>query len=157
MADVTSTLDELFADGLQDQEFQEIYRRQKPLYDLVAEFINRRTDLGLTQKDLAKLANTFQSRISKIESGKHDFRLSTIIQIAEALQTEVLVRLVPFGEEIEKESEKNTITTEEFYNMINKQIVNSGVSNSSGVFEEPVLNTDWSSSVPELNRDMEAV
>ena len=111
MAYVTSTLDELFANDLQDQEFQEIYRRQKPLYDLVAEIISRRLELGLTQKDLAKLAKTFQSRVSKIESGKHDFRLSTIVRIAEALETEVSIRLIPF----EEARKKNEFTTEDLY------------------------------------------
>jgi transcriptional regulator with XRE-family HTH domain len=95
---VTVSLDELFKEDLQDQEFQKVYRQQKPYYDLVSDIINRRIDLNLTQEDLAKRANTYQSRISKIESGEHDFRLSTIIQVAEALNTELSIELKPFEE-----------------------------------------------------------
>lgn len=154
MAYVTSTLDELFANDLQDQEFQEIYRRQKPLYDLVAEIISRRLKLGLTQKDLAKLAKTFQSRVSKIESGEHDFRISTIVRIAEALETEVSIRLIPF----EEARNKDQFTTEDFYKIINSQMGSKLPSVSySGDFEEPALSTEWSSSVPESNLAMEEV
>ena len=154
MAYVTSTLDELFANDLQDQEFQEIYRRQKPLYDLVAEIISRRLELGLTQKDLAKLAKTFQSRISKIESGEHDFRLSTIVRIAEALETEVSIRLIPF----EEARNKIQFTTEDFYKVINSQIASRIPSDSySGDPEEQVLNTEWGGSVLESNLVMEEV
>jgi len=77
-----------------DEEFKKADRRIKPYYELVTQIIHRRNELGLTQKDLAERANTHQSRVSKIESAEHDIRLSTLIQIAEALDTEVMIRLV---------------------------------------------------------------
>ncbi|MBN2549400.1 MAG: helix-turn-helix transcriptional regulator [Anaerolineales bacterium] len=77
-------------------EYRKQKRMTKPYYDLVVEIIQRRNALGMTQKDLAEKAKTFQSRVSKIESAEHDIRLSTLIQIAEALQTEVVIRLAPF-------------------------------------------------------------
>ncbi len=92
----TLSLDEVFEEDLLNEDFQKEDRLIKPYYDLVADIVNRRSTLGITQKELAKRANTFQSRISKIESGEHDFRLSTIIQIAEALETEVMIQLMPF-------------------------------------------------------------
>ncbi|MFH1928294.1 MAG: hypothetical protein ABIK79_09025, partial [Chloroflexota bacterium] len=104
--------------------------------------------------DLAKLAKTFQSRVSKIESGEHDFRLSSIVRIAEALETEVSIRLIPF----EEARKKVQFTTEEFYKIINSQIASGIPSVSySGDFEELALNTEWSSSVPESNLAMEEV
>ena len=92
----TLSLDDVFEKDLQNEGFLKKERLRKPYEDLLVDIINRRVELGLTQKDLAEKAKTFQSRISKIESGEHDFRLSTIIQIAEALNSELIVRLMPF-------------------------------------------------------------
>jgi putative transcriptional regulator len=39
----------------------------------------------LSQRDLAKLLNVPQSRLNEWESGRHDPRLSTAIQIAQTL------------------------------------------------------------------------
>ncbi len=90
-----TTFDEVFAPFEQDPEYQKESRKLKPYYDLVTQIIQLRALLNLTQKDLAARANTFQSRISKIESAEHDIRLSTLIQIAEALEAEVSIQLVP--------------------------------------------------------------
>ena len=95
-----STLDEVFAKFADDKEFKNEERKLKPYYDLLVEFINRRTELNLTQKDLADKAGTHQSRISKIESAEWDIRLSTLIQIAEALDAELLISLKPAGKSI---------------------------------------------------------
>ena len=92
------SFEEVFARFEEDQEFLKADRMIKPYYDLIVEIVKRRLHLGLTQKDLAKKAKTFQSRISKIESGEHDIRLSTLIQIAEALDTEVSIHLLPLEE-----------------------------------------------------------
>ena len=97
MEKITGDFEELFSEELGDAEFIDHYRRQKPYSDLVIDVVNRRNELEMTQKELAKRAGTYQSRISKIESGEHDFRLSTIINIAEALETEVEIRLKPIG------------------------------------------------------------
>lgn len=95
MTPKTVPFDEVFANLEQDEEFKKADRQLKPYYDLVKAIIKRRSELGLTQKDLAQRASTHQSRISKIESAEHDIRLSTLVQIAEALDTEVSIRLVP--------------------------------------------------------------
>jgi len=93
------TLEKLRAELCQDEEFKAEYRRQRPYYDLVVEIIRRRNELGLTQKELAKKANTTQSCISRIESGEHNVRLSTLINVAEALESSVDVRLVAYFDE----------------------------------------------------------
>jgi transcriptional regulator with XRE-family HTH domain len=95
-----STLDEVFAKFAGDKEFKNEERKLRPYYDLVVEIINRRNELNLTQKDLADKAGTHQSRISKIESAEWDIRLSTLIQIAEALDTELSISLKPAGKSI---------------------------------------------------------
>lgn len=91
------SLESLFEGFKDNEEFNKESRRLKPYYDLVVQIINRRNELGFTQKDLAGKANTHQSRISKIESAELDIRLSTLIQIAEALQTEVTIKLTPIN------------------------------------------------------------
>jgi transcriptional regulator with XRE-family HTH domain len=78
-----------------DPEFRKADRLIKPYYDLLLEVIRRRKGLGITQKELAERAGTHQSCISRVESAEHDVRLSTIIQIAEALETRLEIRLVP--------------------------------------------------------------
>lgn len=100
------SLEEVFKEEIEDPKLQKFSRKRKPYYDLVVEFINRRNDLGLTQEELAEKADTFQSRISNIESGDHDFRISTLINLAEALDSELIIRLLPF--EAKQKSEERT-------------------------------------------------
>ena len=91
--------DELLSELEKDPEFRNARRRIKPYFDLLKDILRRRKKLAITQKELADRANTHQSRISKIESGEHDIRLSTIISIAEALNAEVKIQLIPYEEE----------------------------------------------------------
>lgn len=97
---LTDSIEDVFEEFEKDPEFQKADRKIKPFYDLLLQIIKRRNKLGLTQKELAERANTYQSRISKIESGEYDVRLSTLIQIAEALDTSVEIHLVPFKETV---------------------------------------------------------
>ena len=99
--------DDVLAQLLADEEFRKADRQLKPYYELVKAIVQRRNELGLTQKDLAEKANTHQSRISKIESAEHDIRLSTLIQIAEALDTEVSIRLLPLERPVQFEIDQN--------------------------------------------------
>ena len=82
----------------ENPEFRKAKRKIRPYYDLVVEIINRRSELGLSQTELAEKASTHQSRISKIESAELDVRLSTLIDIAEALETELIITLLPIEE-----------------------------------------------------------
>ncbi len=90
-----STLTDLFAELDKDPDFRTEYNRQKPYYDILLEVIKRRKELNITQRELADKTGTHQSSISRIESGEHDIRLSTLIEIAEALEASVEIRLVP--------------------------------------------------------------
>jgi transcriptional regulator with XRE-family HTH domain len=90
-----SAFDDLCAELDKDPEFVAEYERQKPYYDLLLAIIKRRKQLNLTQAELAARANTHQSRVSRIESGEHDIRLSTLIAVAEALYTKVKIQLEP--------------------------------------------------------------
>jgi transcriptional regulator with XRE-family HTH domain len=85
----TTSFDEFDKELNEDAEYRKTKRKIRPYYDRALEIIKRRIELGFTQEELAEKAHTFQSRISKIESGEYDIRLSTLIDIAEALQCEI--------------------------------------------------------------------
>lgn len=87
--------EEAFKEAWKDPEFRHQYLKLKPRFDLVREIVGLRSAKGLTQSELADLANTHQSRISKIESAEGDVTLRTIIRVADALDADVELRLVP--------------------------------------------------------------
>ncbi len=89
------TLKDLVAELHKDPEHQKQYRLQKPFYDLTLEILKRRKKLGLTQKELADKVGTHQSAISRIEAAENDVRLSTLTQIAEALDAWLEIKLIP--------------------------------------------------------------
>lgn len=60
---------------------------------LSKELRSRRTDLKLTQQEVAKRGGLLQTNYSKIEQGKTDPRFSTLQDIARALSLELM--LVP--------------------------------------------------------------
>ena len=60
--------------------------------DKVAE---RRMQMGMSQRELAELCGTTQSAIARLERGGRPPRIDTLLRIAEALDCELLVELVP--------------------------------------------------------------
>ena len=56
---------------------------------------DRRTELGVSQKQLAELCGTTQSAIARLESGGRPPRIDTLLRIAEALDCELVVELRP--------------------------------------------------------------
>jgi len=66
---------------------------------------------GLSQRNLSKLAGVPQSHISKIESGAVDLRLSSLIQLARALNLEMVLvprKVLPAVKSIVRSSARNT-------------------------------------------------
>jgi predicted transcriptional regulator len=60
--------------------------------DRVAE---RRAAKGLSQRQLAELCGTTQSAIARLERGGRPPRIDTLLRIAEALDCDLVVELVP--------------------------------------------------------------
>lgn len=58
---------------------------------------DRRRELGLSQVQLARLCNTTQSAIARLESGARPPRIDTLQRIANALDCELAVELRPRG------------------------------------------------------------
>ena len=86
---------------LKDPEFREAYEALEPEYRLAAALIRLRLAKGLTQEDLAKLLNTKQESIARLESGSSLPSLSTVKKLAEALDAELEINLRPKQESIE--------------------------------------------------------
>ncbi len=80
---------------LENPEFREEYQVLEPEYKLVADLIRLRLAKGLTQEQLAKLLNTKQESIARLESGGSLPSLSTVKKVAEALDAELEINLRP--------------------------------------------------------------
>jgi len=81
---------------LSDPKVKEEYEKLEPVYQLVSSIIKRRSELNLTQKELAARLNTTQSSISRLESltyCKHS--ISTLQRVADALDAQLIIRLEP--------------------------------------------------------------
>jgi transcriptional regulator with XRE-family HTH domain len=80
---------------LEDPEFRKEYEALEPEYKLASTLIRLRLAKGLTQEQLAKLLNTKQESIARLESGGSLPSLSTIRKVADALDAEVEISLRP--------------------------------------------------------------
>jgi len=80
---------------LKDPEFRKEYEAIEPEYKLASALIRLRLAKGLTQEQLAKLLNTKQESIARLESGGSLPSLSTVKRVAEALDAELEISLRP--------------------------------------------------------------
>jgi transcriptional regulator with XRE-family HTH domain len=80
---------------LEDPEFRKEYEALEPEYKLASTLIRLRLAKGLTQEQLAKLLNTKQESIARLESGGSLPSLSTVRKVADALDAEVEINLRP--------------------------------------------------------------
>ncbi len=80
---------------LKAPEFKQEYEALEPEYKLASALIRLRLAKGLTQEQLAKLLNTKQESIARLESGGSLPSLSTVKKVADALDAEVEITLRP--------------------------------------------------------------
>jgi transcriptional regulator with XRE-family HTH domain len=80
---------------LKDSKFREEYEALEPEYKLASTLIRLRLAKGLTQEQLAKLLNTKQESIARLESGGSLPSLSTVKKVADALDAELEITLRP--------------------------------------------------------------
>jgi transcriptional regulator with XRE-family HTH domain len=52
----------------------------------------RRKDIGIRQEDIADLADIQRESLARIENGKRDLKMSTLLRLCEALKLEVTIR-----------------------------------------------------------------
>jgi transcriptional regulator with XRE-family HTH domain len=87
---------------LADPEFREEYEDLEPEFKLAPALIRLRLAKGLTQEQLAKLLNTKQESIARLESGSSLPSLSTVKRVANALDAKLEINVRPrpkFGED----------------------------------------------------------
>ncbi len=80
---------------LKDPEFAREYQALEPQYRLAAALIRLRRSRGLTQEQLAKLVNTKQESIARLESARSLPSLSMLQRVAGALGAEIEINLKP--------------------------------------------------------------
>jgi predicted transcriptional regulator len=85
------TLDSYLAEQMQDPEFRAAYEALEPAYQIARLRILR----GLTQEQLAEKVGTKQPSIARLESRRSTPSLDFLQRVAEALDAEVEVRIVP--------------------------------------------------------------
>ncbi len=80
---------------MKDPEFRKEYEALEPAYQLAAALIRLRLAKGLTQEELARVLNTKQTSIARLESGSLLPSLSMVKKVADALDAEVEIKLQP--------------------------------------------------------------
>ncbi len=61
--------------------------------DLAKLLKNRREELGISQKELAKLCNLSHNGISKLEKAEREAKLSTLLKLGKFLGLELLIKI----------------------------------------------------------------
>lgn len=90
-----------YEDDTKNAPLEKIRRRlahadQGWFFAAIAEQVaTRRTELGLSQQQLAELCGTTQSSIARLESGGRPPRIDTLLGIAAALDCDLVVELRP--------------------------------------------------------------
>ena len=88
------SLDDLINDRLKDPEFKKIWEEGEADYQLGRQIIQARIDRKISQRELAKRANTTQAVISRIESQDVSTTLQMASRIAKALGKTLELRFV---------------------------------------------------------------
>jgi ribosome-binding protein aMBF1 (putative translation factor) len=103
----TSPIGERHREAMRLRSRRQAYRKEAARiapYEALARFvIRRRSELGLTQADLAKRMGTSHSAISRIESGQHRTSVETLRRLAAALDTHLVVGFHDDPKKLEEE------------------------------------------------------
>lgn len=75
------------------KEYRDLHERLKPFRDIARDVILRRSELGISQRELAKRVGTSAPSISRIETGCHPTSVTTLQRLANALDLELVVGL----------------------------------------------------------------
>ncbi len=86
---------EYLKDIEQDAEYAKAERELKVLLDLADEVLDLRLERGWSQSELARRAGTRQANISRVESGLANPTVKFLQKLAQAFDTELVVRLRP--------------------------------------------------------------
>lgn len=76
-----------------NEQLREEYEALEPQYALIEAVIAARIEKKMTQEELAELADTKQSNISRFESGNYNPSVEFLLKIAKALNKNLEIRL----------------------------------------------------------------
>ena len=82
---------------LADSAFRKEYEGLGPDFELIEAIVRRRTELKMTQKELAEKLGTGQAVISRLESGNANPTIGSLAEIAKALNADLHIALKPKG------------------------------------------------------------
>ena len=89
-------LDEWLSQKLKKPGFRKHYRQARLAVEVAHQMVMLREKLGITQAELARRMGTKQQTISRLESGDYEgFTLKTLLKIAEATKTRIVVKFAP--------------------------------------------------------------
>jgi len=91
-----TNFDHYLEEQLQEQAFAARFSQAGEAWDVALQIAALRQQAGLSQKELAKLLNTSQQQISRLESASYEgHSLSMLRRVAEALHARVRVIFEP--------------------------------------------------------------
>ncbi|MBA3450735.1 MAG: helix-turn-helix transcriptional regulator [Chloroflexia bacterium] len=90
--------EQILEEELRDPEFRAEWERLAPARAVANRLILYREDHGLTQTALGRLLGMPQSAIARLETGDHLPTLQTLLKLAEVLDVEILVTMVPLSQ-----------------------------------------------------------
>jgi DNA-binding XRE family transcriptional regulator len=93
MSKVRANFEEVHKRLMQDEEFRTEYEKLLPRYELIAQIIDARNQLEITQEELAQRVGTQKSNISRFESGNYNPSLDFITKVAHSLGKAVHISL----------------------------------------------------------------
>jgi DNA-binding XRE family transcriptional regulator len=82
----------------QDPEYAREWDAQATAREIAWQLVRYRLDHQLTQEELARLAGTSHSQISRLESGQHLPSVATLGKIASALRLRLAISFEPWPE-----------------------------------------------------------
>ena len=88
------TLDQVIKENLKDPEFKKAWEKSEAAYQVTRQLIKARLKKGVSQKQLAKKADTTQAVISRIENLSVNPSIGLLDRIAQALGTRLDIRFL---------------------------------------------------------------
>lgn len=89
-------LDEWLSEKLKKPGFRKHFRQARMAVEVAHQIVLLREKMGISQVELARRMGTKQQTISRLESGDYEgFTLKTLMKIAEATKTQVVVTFRP--------------------------------------------------------------
>ena len=93
MAKKSMKYEDFKAQLLTDLKVREEYEALEPQFRLIRDILLRRSELNLSQMELAKLVGTRQPAISRLERGDGNITINTLYRIADALNADLDISL----------------------------------------------------------------